>query len=183
MQREGRFLQTNELAQLKRRDAGALWAVYHANRLVLERAAKRLGFAGVEAEDLVHSTWMTFLDAVPRFEGRSQVRTFLLGILRREARSARRRARRLLPMPPDELAVHEDPLGQPRAEARELARAVDACVSGLGHAERRAVELKLLQGRETEHVRTTLGVSANYLGVLLHRARAHLRQCLAEHLA
>ena len=43
-----------------------------------------------EAEEIAQSVWATFLEVVPRFEGRSRVRTFLLGILRRKAAEASR---------------------------------------------------------------------------------------------
>jgi RNA polymerase sigma factor (sigma-70 family) len=170
------------LNPLQRRDVAALAAEYEAHRGALEAAAQRLGFARADVEDLTQSVWVTFLRVVPRFEGRSQVRTFLLGILRREARRARDKAGRASSVDPAQVEQREvarsGELG-----AGELARAVDACVGELRAKERRAVELKLLEERETSAVSRQLGISSNYLGVLLHRARAHLRHCLAEHLA
>ena len=49
----------------------------------LGRAARGLGFSTSDAEDLVQTVAATFLEVMPRFEGRSSVRTFLFGIMRR----------------------------------------------------------------------------------------------------
>lgn len=182
MQRHGRFLQDARLNSLRQRERKALDQEYHLHRDALLRRARRLGLGGSDAEDVVQSVWATFLRVVPRFEGRSQVRTFLLGILRREARRARQRTHRTTLLAFDELEHRLEPHGSENAPV-ELADALAGCVGELATKERRAVELKLLEARDTEEVRRALGVTANYLGVLLHRARAHLRDCLAAHLA
>ena len=149
----------------------------------LARAARRLQGTTSEAEELTQAVWATFLEVAPRFEGRSQVRTFLLGILRREAGTLRRRAARHIPIDPAHLNDHGRGEVEHGAEANELERAVEDCMAALKERERRAVELKLLEDKETNEVSGLLGISANYLGVLLHRARAHLRHCLDEHFA
>lgn len=156
---------------------------YRAHSGALAWAARRLGFATSEAEELTQAVWATFLEVAPRFEGRSQVRTFLLSILRREASALRRRAARHTIMDPAELSERECETLNPGQDAHELERAVGDCVASLRAHERRAVELKLLEDKETKEVSGLLGISANYLGVLLHRARAHLRHCLDEHFA
>ena len=153
-----------------------------AHRAAVEAAARGLGFAPAEAEEVAQRVWTTFLEILPRFEGRSQVRTFLFGILRRKAAEARRQVTRAEATAPDVL----DQLGSPGVDAEtavlrhELGRAVQDCVDSLPTKERRAVELKFLHDGETADVGRTLGVSTNYLAVLLHRARAHLRDCLGD---
>jgi DNA-directed RNA polymerase specialized sigma24 family protein len=49
-----------------------------------------LGFAETEAEDLVQDVFQTFLERLDSFEGRSQLRTWLFGILHRKALERRR---------------------------------------------------------------------------------------------
>lgn len=127
--------------------------------------------------------WARFLEIAPRFEGRSQVRTFLLGILRREASSLRRRGGRLTFVDPAVLGDVDGRVADGRVEAMDVRQAIDDCMATLAARERKAVELKLLAELETREVSGLLGVSANHLGVLLHRARAHLRHCLEEHVA
>jgi RNA polymerase sigma-70 factor, ECF subfamily len=176
-------LRTFDTERLRQRDPATIERQYQLHRSLLERAARRAGFRGADAEELVQAVWATFLEVVPRFEGRSQVRTFLFGILRREAAEARRERGRAAPTEPSTL----DRTIDVRADAHDalaeakLGQAVRGCVSQLPSTERRAVELKLLAERDTASVGRELGVTANYLGVLLHRARAHLRLCLEPH--
>ena len=151
---------------------------------MLERAARRAGFTGAEADELLQSVWATFLEIVPRFEGRSQVRTFLLGILRRKAAEARRARRgRSVATDPQELDAADGVGSDPHdalADA-EVRRVVRGCIEQLPDVERRAIELRVLEERDVTTVGRALGVTANYLGVLLHRARAHLRHCVMPH--
>lgn len=142
-----------------------------------------MGLATSEAEELTQATWATFLEIAPRFEGRSQVRTFLLGILRREAWALRRQAARHTVIDPAGLSELQGAEVGSGSDANELHSAIGDCMALLKERERRAVELKLLADKNTNEVSGLLGVSANYLGVLLHRARAHLRHCLDEHFA
>src|SRR5581483_11477047 len=48
---------------------------------VLLRGAMAMGFSQADAEELVQDTFVAYLKARERFEGRSSVRTFLFGIL------------------------------------------------------------------------------------------------------
>lgn len=186
MQTEARFLQPDELRRLRGRDPGALSAAFNAHRVAVEGAARRLGFAPPEAEEVAQSVWATFLEIVPRFEGRSRLRTFLLGILRRKAAEARRHVDRAVTAIPEHLDTltavdHEN--AEAALSRAELGRSVNRCVDGLPATERRAVEMKILQEGTSDEVGRELRVSANYLGVILHRARAHLRDCLGAHFA
>lgn len=183
MQPEADLLQTTHLDRLRSRDRGAIHAEYRAHGAVLIRAARRLGFTSIEADELAQAVWATFLEIVPRFEARSQVRTFLLGILRREAAAMRRRSARTTPVDPISLSQLGAGRSDSEFEANELERVVNDCVGSLDAKARDAVELRLLESKETRDVAQRLGVTANYLGVLLHRARAHLRHCIEEHFA
>jgi RNA polymerase sigma-70 factor (ECF subfamily) len=54
--------------------------------------------AGREAaEDVVQDTWLAVLDGLPRFEGRSSLRTWVFAILANRARTYAVRARRTVP--------------------------------------------------------------------------------------
>jgi len=56
----------------------------------LMRAAFSLGFPEAEAEELVQATYYAFLEGGSRFERRSQILTYLFGILYNKARETRR---------------------------------------------------------------------------------------------
>jgi RNA polymerase sigma factor (sigma-70 family) len=82
------------LERLRRCDPEALAEAVHEHARPLLRAARALGFAASEAEDMVQDVFRTFLERLDDFEGRSQLRTWLFGILHRKALERRRAAAR-----------------------------------------------------------------------------------------
>jgi DNA-directed RNA polymerase specialized sigma24 family protein len=70
----------NTIDRLRSRDPEALSEVLHAHARPLYRAARGMGFRENEAEDLVQGVFTTFLETLDRFQGLSQVNTWLLGI-------------------------------------------------------------------------------------------------------
>ena len=69
-------------------DASASAVLDHAPALF--GAARGMGFQEAEAEDLIQDVFTTFLETLDRLEGRSQVRTWLFGILPRKTLERRR---------------------------------------------------------------------------------------------
>ncbi len=147
----------------------------------LVRAARGLGFSPSDAEDLAQSAVSTFLDVMPRFEGRSSLRTFLFGIMRRKAAELRRHVKRieLTEALSDVRGALAD--GEAQLESAELGRTINECIGELPPKQRDAARLRFMDERETEDAGRELGVSANYFGVLINRARAHLRDCIGAH--
>lgn len=78
------------LARLRRREPESLATVVQDHAKAFYRAARGLGFREEEAEDLVEDVFATFLETLDRFEGRSQVRTGLFGILHHKVMERRR---------------------------------------------------------------------------------------------
>lgn len=143
------------------------------------------------AEEVTQETWLAVVKGVERFEGRSSLRTWLFHILLNRARSAARREWRA--GRPDE-AVEErfDASGawadppQPwsdrvedRLVAQRLASRVHDLLPQLPEAQRQVLVLRDLEGLPAGEVATLLGVTDGHQRVLLHRARARLRQLLA----
>ena len=82
------------LERLHRRDPAAVESVVRRHSADLLHGALALGLRETAAEELVADTFAAFLDAAPRFEGRSTVKTFLFGILYRKALEKGRKAAR-----------------------------------------------------------------------------------------
>lgn len=174
---------------IKSRRPEALSRLVEMHTPALLAGALGLGFPPSEAEELVQDTFVAFLSALERFEGRSQVKTYLFGILYNKALELRRRQGR--EETTDEIEKIVDsrfdsrghwtrPPKGPEDEARisELGRMINDCAGGLGIKERAAFYLKEGERQSTEHICNMLGISPTYLGVLLFRARNKLRECL-----
>ena len=177
------------LDRLRRRDPDTLRAVADQHARPLYRAARAMGFSPDIADELVQDVFVTFMATLDRFEGRSQVRTWLFGILHHKAFERRRDlakdarhdpiddafeaqfdgrgAWRSVPHAPDRLAA-----------SAELAMAIGQCLDGLAGLQRQAFVLREAQELGTDEVCKILGCTVTHLGVLLYRARARLRACL-----
>jgi RNA polymerase sigma-70 factor (ECF subfamily) len=57
------------------------------------------------------------------------------------------------------------------------------CMATLGQIQKAVVELRLAEGLPGEDVAAMLGLSAANTAVLLHRAKAKLRSCIADEAA
>jgi RNA polymerase sigma-70 factor, ECF subfamily len=177
------------LERLRRRDPDSLTHAVREHARPLLRAAKGLGFAEQEAEDLVQDVFKTFLERLDSFEGRSQLRTWLFGILHRKALERRRAAivdDRVDPI--DEVFESRFDLkgdwSRPPADlerlllSKEIGELIRGCIDGLPINQRQAFLLREVEGLETGEICKILDVSVTNFGVLMHRARARLRECL-----
>jgi RNA polymerase sigma-70 factor, ECF subfamily len=161
-----------------------------------------------EAEDLVQETLLAAMQGFASFEGRSSVRTWLTAVLRHKLQDrVRRLARgRHLPLPEDD---HEAEAGierfadarfdsagkwkpapiawSPRAEepadeamTEELRRVLLDCLERLPTRSGAALDLAERAGMSLSQISNLLQITATNAGVLLHRARLALRECLEE---
>jgi RNA polymerase sigma-70 factor (ECF subfamily) len=87
------FGRDSSLAELRARNPAALRAVVDQHARRLYRAARGMGFSPDDAEDLAQEVFVTFLETLERFEGRSELGTWLFGVLHHKAQE-RRRAQR-----------------------------------------------------------------------------------------
>lgn len=177
------------LMRLRRRDPEAVAQAVHDHARMLFRAARGMGFAEHEAEDLVQDIFTTFIERLDAFEGRSHLRTWLFGILHRKALE-RRRASTI-----DERTDSIDQVFESRFDekgnwsrppadlerlflSKELGEVIRGCMDGLPVNQREAFVLREVEGFHTEEICKILEVSVTNFGVLIHRARARLRECL-----
>ena len=176
-------------AGIRERDPAAIREVVHAYLPQILRAAAGAGLEGQLAEDVAQSTFLTFLETAHRFEGRSQVRTWLFGILYKKIAEARRKAGREQAKE-DIDAVFEQQfdadgswIQPPRpvdAElyASEVRREIEGCLDTVPTKQRMAFVLREVEELDTKEICKILYVTRTNLGVLLHRARIRIRECL-----
>jgi RNA polymerase sigma-70 factor (ECF subfamily) len=177
------------LDRLRLRDPDALAEAIAAHARPLFRAARALGFSPTESEDLVQDVFITLLEKVDTFQGRSQLRTWLTAILHRKALERRRAhaADSRHESIDDIFESRFDPSGHwstPPADlqrlllSKEAGALISACLEGLSPAQRSAFTLREIEALETPEICKILEVTVTHFGVLLHRARARLRECL-----
>lgn len=180
--------------------AAAAWLKEHGD-VLYGYAMRRLKDADA-AEELVQDTLVAAIEAHARFAGQSSVRTWLVGILRHKLLEHYRRKRNA-PAPlnidgelPASIVDGEfTKRGRwahgPKkwgaelksdAERDDLRHVLRGCIDKLPARTAEAFMLAECEDVPVENVQRALGVkSANHVYVLLHRARAALRQCLERH--
>ncbi|UCG11287.1 MAG: sigma-70 family RNA polymerase sigma factor [Deltaproteobacteria bacterium] len=148
------------------------------------------------AEDLVQETFLAALRARDSFAGRSSVRTWLFGILKHKIIDHIRKASRERPADDIEKIADLrtdsfDETGGWKSfpakwttdpglffQQREFWATLKSCLSELPPRLNQAFTLRELDGLSADEVRKILNVSPTNGGVMLHRARMRLRDCL-----
>jgi RNA polymerase sigma-70 factor (ECF subfamily) len=155
-----------------------------AEPVLLAFARRALGRCEA-VRDLVQETLLAAVANRAPFEGRSQVRTWLIGILSRKIvdhfRAQARDAARGAELAEIDLLA-ETPTRRPdqQLERRQAIAAVEAALPSLPESERLAVLLVDVEGLDHPEACNALGVKPTHLRVLLHRGRHRLRKAV-EH--
>jgi len=140
------------------------------------------------AEDLVHDTYVAALENQHRFEGRSTLRSWMVGILGRKIVDHYRKHRREVldgetpePQPGQLMSPSEAVSADQWIDTRRAMRLVEENLDALTELERNALWMCDIELIEREEAAGVLGVETAHLRVILHRGRAKLRKVLAEH--
>jgi RNA polymerase sigma-70 factor, ECF subfamily len=171
------------------------------------RVARSFVDSPQSAEDVVQDAWLGMLSGLAKFEGRSSLRTWMFSILVNRARTRGAREAKTLPQSPladQNESAADDWLAGPGGEAartwssidlvsrwdtapesvvlsREMLLELDRALSALPPRQRQVVTMRDVCGMSTEEVCAALDISSANQRVLLHRARAVLREALAEY--
>jgi RNA polymerase sigma-70 factor (ECF subfamily) len=153
---------------LRRRDEASFLPLFREHTPMLMMLAIRLlGGARADAEDAVQEAWMRAVRALPRFQWRSSLRTWLCGIVVNCCREIRRY------VPPGPQAARD-----PRLDAAvDLERAI----AELPDAAREVFVLHEIHGCTHEEVGRILGIEAGTSKSQLHDARRALRRFLGDY--
>jgi RNA polymerase sigma-70 factor, ECF subfamily len=177
------------IARLRKGDRNAMEAVVNLYLSQTLRAARASGLRAQEAEDVDQATFATFLEKIAEFEGRSKVRTWLFGILYRKILEFGRQAQRDRQFGEvdevDDKRFHPDGTrARPPQTAdmavypHEIGNHINDCLEGVSAKPRMAFVLREVESMETSAICEILGITPSNFGVLIHRARVHLRDCL-----
>jgi len=163
------------------------------------------------AEEVVQETWLSVVQGIDRFEGRSSLRTWIFRILTNRAKTRALREGRSVPFsslasaaPDDEPSVDPDRFlpqeherwpghwaaaptswaGVPESRllAAETMELIRRTIDRLPSAQRAVITMRDVCGWSAEEVCDALGVNEVNQRVLLHRARSRVRGALEEYL-
>jgi RNA polymerase sigma-70 factor (ECF subfamily) len=161
------------------------------------------------AEEVVQETWLRVLGALDRFEGRSSLKTWVFRILANTAKTRARREGRVIPFSslqdparvpeasvdadrflPDDHEHHPGAWSSPprdlpeeRLLASETRARIAQAIDALPASQRAVIMLRDVQGWSSDEVCNALDITEVNQRVLLHRARAKVRNALEDYLA
>ena len=153
------------------------------------------------AEEAVQEAWIVVLESLDRFEGRSSLSTWILGIVVNVARARGRHESRSRPfsslstddqpvidpdrfLPPDHerwpghWAIAPAPWPERALETAEAAQVIRETVAALPQTQRAVITLRDMIGCTPEETCNALGLTDTNQRVLLHRARTKVRAAL-----
>jgi RNA polymerase sigma-70 factor (ECF subfamily) len=180
--------ETELLASARRGDRAAFGALVRKHqRRVYACALSMLADAG-EAEDAVQETFLRAYRAIARFDGRSELSTWLYRICVNVCLNTLRRRRRVqaqdladprVPEPAaDPTSGNTDPGGD--AETRDLQRRLAHALDQLSPTLRTTVILVLVRGLPHKQASEVLGCPEGTIAWRIHEARRKLRVLLKE---
>jgi RNA polymerase sigma-70 factor (ECF subfamily) len=146
------------------------------------------------AEDAVSETLLAALEKPQSFAGQSQLKTWLIGVLKHKLVDQIRRNCREMSLTAEDGEDLDDALFLPDGHWREkpqdwgdpehalrqtdFMRVLEACVEHLPGQQGRLFMMREWLELDTEEVCKALAISPTNLWVMLHRARLRLRECL-----
>ncbi|HEY7006818.1 MAG TPA: sigma-70 family RNA polymerase sigma factor [Sphingomicrobium sp.] len=157
---------------------GVLYARHHVR--VFRFSLRLIGDESL-AEDLATEVFLDVWRHADRFEGRSAVSTWVLGIARFKALSARRR--RSAEQLDDEIAkTIEDPADDPAKvlEKNDTSAVIRNCLKRLAPHHREIIDLAYYHEKSLEEVAAIVGVPKNTVKTRMLRARMRLAGLLKD---
>jgi RNA polymerase sigma-70 factor (TIGR02943 family) len=180
-------------------DGSDLHAAFAAMRPLLMRMAMLQLRNRSWAEDVVSETLIAALEQAPRFEARSKLSTWVIGILKHKIiDQMRRRAREVSIDAQDEDEqtadienMYHDDGSQVAAPAdwgdpeqaltqQQFLEVLQACLACLPANHGRAFMMREWLDYETPDICASLGITAGHCNVMLFRARMRLRECVEQ---
>ena len=183
------MLDSEFINRLKSRDPQLLEKIFLDTNPYLFKILGSNRFFGDVAKDLVQASWESFFLNLDKFQGNSQVRVFVAGILLNKIRESRRVQKRIVYEEDSEKIyeqafthdgwwVHEPLDPHELMQSKQVGSLIDECLEGLSESQREAFVLKEVEGENSEEICNILKVSVTNLGVLIYRAKDKLRKCL-----
>jgi RNA polymerase sigma-70 factor (ECF subfamily) len=162
-------------------DKDAFKALYLRNHVRVYRFVMRLVRNESAAEEIVNEVFLQAWRKADRFEGKSQVATWLLSIARFKAMTALRQ-RSDMPLDQEVASAIEDPADTPATMVakKERSEIVQSCMAKLAPHHREVINLIYYQGNKIEEVARAIGAPINTIKTRMHHARHQMAKLLAN---
>ncbi|HEV8549463.1 MAG TPA: sigma-70 family RNA polymerase sigma factor [Polyangiaceae bacterium] len=197
------------VAALRRGDSLAFSGLVRAYQPAFLRLARTWVRDSAAAAEVVQQAWLTALESLATYEGRSSLRTWLFGVVINVARSHLRAQRRTVPLSalvaeeavdgpavePErffrdgewvghwELAPTPFPNPDDALDRERLRGLLEEAIATLPPVQQQVMVLCDVEGLSGEETCNILGLSGTHQRVLLHRARAKARTWLERRLS
>jgi RNA polymerase sigma-70 factor (ECF subfamily) len=172
------------------------------------RLAMFYGTAWPVAEEVVQETWMSVVEHLGHFEGRSSLKTWMFRILTNCAKTRAQLESRSIPfssrsgtstdhagsvaesdrsLPADHrwavhwVSVKQEDMPEERLLSQETRMCLEQAIEALPPKQRKIIILRDIEGRTSDEICSTLGISEGNQRVLLHRARSKVRSALERY--
>lgn len=169
-------------------------AEYHSIMLAISRAIVGEAFA----DEVVQEAWISAIKALPKFEGRSSLKTWLLHITSNGAKSRLRRESRQLSLDDgweaeprskfdhtghriDDVLPWNIDTPEALLENEQLRQLIETCYQQLPANQRAVLTMYDMEGFEMTEVCNILDISSSNARVLLHRARTTLHHSIDKY--
>jgi RNA polymerase sigma-70 factor (ECF subfamily) len=184
------------LAELRAGDPAAYRRLVEANSVHVYNLALRLLGDEHEAEDVLQETFLSAFQAVDRFEGRSQLSTWLYRIAYNASLMRLRKRKRMVTFSLDSPVGSRDGDGDEEATqdivdwsavpdetllTTEARKEMDQAIAGLPESLRSVFVLRDIEGLSGAETAEVLGISVQAVKNRLHRARLRLRDRLSAY--
>lgn len=165
---------------IARGDRDAMQVLFARHNVRVFRFLMRFVDSEATAEDLVSEVFIEVWRNAAKFETRSQVSTWLLGIARHKALSALRR-RSTDELDDDVIEFIEDPSDNPEVTLQKAERSaiLRDCLKQLSPAHREIIDLVYYHERTIDDVAEIIGVSQNTVKTRMFYARKRIGELLA----
>lgn len=164
-------------------DAAAVAELFERFREQVTRFISRMVNDPHDVEDLLQATFLEVARGGARFEGRSAVSTWLLGIAANVVRHHRRtmgRRRKLHQAYDGERGIAVPVVGHPDTETGRLIQKVERCLNALSEERRAAFVLCEIEGLSAREAGVALGCSETAIWKRVSEARRALRDAIMQ---
>jgi RNA polymerase sigma-70 factor (ECF subfamily) len=162
-------------------DKTALQTLYGRHNVRVYRFVLRFLNDEAMAEDMVSEVFFDVWRQADRFEGRSQVSTWLLAIARNKALSVLRR-RSTEELDEEVAEFIEDPSDNPEVsmQKKQQSNMLQACLTELSPAHREIIDLVYYHEKSIDEVAIIVGVPANTVKTRMFYARKRIAELMGS---